>query len=142
VRPVWAIACNSRAYPSQSGSFINMTRLEAGAGAPGQASRGRLTDCAAWSRSISIRERMPVNARSRGEAHIANRAAASTEVDVKLTKPTPRSEVLGITARLIISPHYLKHGAEDELSWPRGERTVDHLRIKPSQILANQRLRD
>ena len=29
--PVWAIACNSRAHASQSGSFIGMARLDGGA---------------------------------------------------------------------------------------------------------------
>jgi hypothetical protein len=34
----------------------------------------------------------------------ASLSAASTEVDVELAKPTPRSDVLGIAARVIISP--------------------------------------
>jgi hypothetical protein len=53
----------------------------------------------------------------------ASLSAASAEMDVELAKPTPRSDVLGITARVIISPQDLNHGAEDELSWPRGERS-------------------
>jgi hypothetical protein len=43
---------------------------------------------------------------------------------------------------VIISAQDLKHGAQHELPWARGERAVDHLGVKCSQILADKRFKD
>src|SRR5271154_1540390 len=79
--------------------------------------------------------------------YASSRSASDSglRTDAATLSPRPRApsaHALVTTARVIILPQDLKDGAEDEFSGPRRERTVDHLVIKPSQILANQRLGD
>jgi hypothetical protein len=73
-------------------------------------------------------------------------SSRTTGVRAKSASPANSGRVVKrrvrMTARLIVSPQDLKHGSDHKFSGPRRERAVDHLGVKTTQILADERLGD